>query len=172
MCSTRSGPNLALGFQIHTSKGPGRAPARIPPGLARKCSMYMPCAQLRRLSTGRRAHMADAFIARVEGKYCDHPAHRGTQTAGSLTCCGARGRTGSPLPTRAEEAMLPEAQKSLLVPGAAQSRRQDREKDPWALKKNGEKGVAVRWCCRAQRAQGAPLFTALSAPDAGAGGTL
>lgn len=103
MCSTRSGPNLALGFQIHTSKGPGRAPARTPPGLARKCSMYMPCAQLRRLSTRRRAHMADAFIARVEGEYCDRPVRRGAPTAGSLPCCGARRGELGPRSPRAEK---------------------------------------------------------------------
>ena len=98
ICGPRSGPNLALGFQIHTSKGPGRAPARTPPGLARKCSMYMPCAQLRRLSTRRRAHMADAFIARVEGEYCDRPVRRGAPTAGSLPCCGARRGSWVPAP--------------------------------------------------------------------------
>ena len=30
ICGPRSGPNLALGFQIHTSKGPGRAPRSNP----------------------------------------------------------------------------------------------------------------------------------------------
>ena len=56
------------------------------------------------------------------------------------------GGAGSPLPACREEAVLPEAHKSLLAPGAAQLRHQGREKDPWALEKNGEKCVGVRWC--------------------------